>query len=582
MSFDGGMIRACVWEMQPLVGAKIEKVLMPQKDEVVLLLHAKSGSVRLSISASAAAPRINITEIVKENPQTPPPVCMQLRKQLSGARITGIEQMGFDRVVSISLSAYDELGFPETKKLVAEIMGKYSNVILLSEKDRIIAALKTVDFTESRKRQLIPGMLYEAPPAQEKKDPLTETAEGFLSAAYAAAASGAAVGRYFCNTYAGISPLVSRELALSATGSLDTEIMEEAVPTLLSAFEAYQSRLLSNDYVPTIVYSAEGGEKKPLEFSFMPITQYGAGFPAEQVSSVSALIDLFYAEKERTERLRARGQDILRLLSAAKTRLLKKTAAQKEDLRLCGEKEEYKRLGDLITANLYCLKRGIKSATLTDYTVDPPAEVAVTLDGTLSPAGNAQKFYKKYAKLKTAETELAKQLALTEKELLYIETVFEAFSRSETEADLLDLREELYHSGYASKMKNYRTQKNVKNKPLSFRTGNGYLVYIGKNNVQNDHLSFKQAERHDYWFHVKNAPGSHVILVTEGEEPPAEDFTEAAAAAAYYSSLRAGERVEVDYTPVRNLKKPAGAKPGFVIYHTNYSAVVTPKKPETL
>lgn len=562
MPFDGGMTAAVVSEIsKAATGAKVEKIYVPTKDELVLLLHSQSGNMRLSVCASAHTPRINFTRITKENPKEPGSFCMHLRKHLTGARITSVEQIEFDRIVKITLMTTDELGFPAEKRIYTEIMGKCSNIALTDGNDKIINVIKTVDFTTSSKRQLLPGMTYTLPPSQNKKNPLCETRDGFFEQI---AEKQDITDTFFMTSYQGISPIVSREI-FNLSGD-DREKM-------WFFFSSYIEKARAGALTPVMLKDEKG---KPCDFTVLNITHYGRGYTCEVFPSFGELIDAFYEGKEKNERIKQLASDVFKLLSAAESRLKRKIASQKQELIDCQQMEKYKLYGDLITGNIYALSRGMTEAVLVNYYDENCPEIKIPLDNKLSPSANAQKYYKKYAKLKTATVELARQIAIAERELDYIYSVFDSLTKAEGEADIAQIRHELYLSGYASRMKNHIQQKNIKSSPLRFTTTNGYEVMIGKNNTQNDLLTTKTANGYDWFFHVKDAPGSHVILFSHGEEPDAVDFTEAAEAAAYYSTKREGENVEVDYTQVKNIKKPSGSKPGFVTYKSNYSAVVTP------
>ncbi len=563
MPFDGGMTAAVVSEIAGVaIGAKIEKVYQPTKDELVLLLHSQSQNMRLSICASAHTPHINFSKIVKENPKDPSGFCMHMRKHLTGAKIINVKQIDFDRTVCITFSTTDDLGFPTEKKLYTEIMGKHSNITLTDQNDRVINVIKTVDFSTSSKRQLLPGMTYTLPPAQDKKNPLEESREGFLKAFFS---KNEVDSEYLMKTYQGISPLISREI-FNLSGS-------DAEKTWFY-FSGYIENAKDGNLTPIMLQDEKG---KLCDFTVMPIYHYGNKYTSVQFSSFGELIDAFYEGKERNDRIKQLAGDVFKLLTNAETRLKKKISAQQQELINCKEMDKFKLYGDLVTSNMYAIQKGMDSVDIINYYDENCPMVTVALDTRLSPSANAQKYYKRYAKLKTATVELAKQIEIANKELEYIYTVFDSLTKADGENDISQIRHELYLSGYASKMKNSAQQKNIKSSPLRFITANGYEVLIGKNNIQNDNLTMKTAAPYDWFFHVKGAPGSHVIMFCNGEEPDAEDFTQAAEAAAYYSSKKEGENVEVDYTQVKNIKKPSGSKPGFVTYKSNYSAVVTPK-----
>ncbi|MBO4868195.1 MAG: NFACT family protein [Clostridia bacterium] len=570
MPFDGFTVAAVVAEINSaLSGSRVERVNAPTADEIVLSLRTEDRrTLKLCLSASSNIPKVNITSVVKDNPVQASALCMHLRKHLNSARLVGASQPGFERVIKLEFSASDELGYPRTEFLFAEIMGKYSNVILTDGDGKIINCVKPVDITTSSKRQVLPGMAYEAPPPQDKLDPTEATADDFAQLCDAYGELDA--DSFFVRCFRGFSPLMSRETATLA-GASGKPVKEHGLP-LYRAFRETVERCRAADFCPCIVYDG----KKPVDFSVFEIKQYGAGTDTESFDSISECIDVFYRERENSERIKQRGGDVLRIVNAAETHIKKKIANIADDLGRCDDADKYRVWADLLTANLYRIEKGAASADVEDFYSDDGRVVTIPLDPRISASANAQKYYKKYTKSKTAKTELGKRAAAAEAELQYIRTVADALGRSETEEDLDQIRQELYETGYASKMKDARAKKPVKQKPMQFLTDGGYTVYVGRNNTQNDRLTMKDAGRYDWFFHVKNAPGSHVIMVVDGEEPPAQDFTQAARLAAYYSSKRGGENVEVDYTQVKNIKKPAGSVPGFVIYSQNYSATVTP------
>ena len=568
MAFDAAFTSAIAHELENLcVGARVEKLFQPSRDSLILNLRLdrdrvgdKNQNRRLLIDCGTTSPRICFTENEFENPKTPPMFCMLLRKHLSSARIVGIKQLGFERVIELTFESRDELGYLSNKYIYAELMGKFSNLVFCDGSKRVVSALHLTDLSAGVKRPLITGITYELPPPQEGKiSPLNETAEGFASSL---SESGLTHAKYLQNRYLGLSPLICRELSFRAEG-FDERLCIE--------FFDLVRRIKERDYVPTLLKNPDG---KPLEYSFMPIRQYENGAISEECESFSVLIDGFFAERSRNERIKQRASDILKLLTNAESRLTKRISLQEDELSSCADKELYKRNGDLITANLYLLKRGMTEVTVVDYYDESCPSVVLTLDSRLSPSQNAQRYYKKYNKCKSAETHLREQIDKGREELRYLDTVFESLTHAETENDLNEIRRELYESGYASRMKNYTAAKMSAPKPLEFRTSGGWKVLCGKNNAQNDYITHKVASKGDIWFHIKDYPGSHVVLLCDGDEPDALDFTEAATVAAVYSKAPQGQRVTVDYTRIKNIKKPPASKPGFVTFGSNYSAYV--------
>ena len=574
MAFDACMMRAVLSEfLGEFPEAKIEKILQPTSDEIVLLLHFGKRSGRLTFNVGPNAPRLQLTAVAKENPISAPMFCMFLRKRLSGAKITGVSQPNFDRIARFTVCGYDELGFRTEMVIVCEIMGKYANFILLDKDDKILSALKIIDFSASTVRQVLPGLTYTLPAIQEKISPL-EMTEEILEDRLMSFSEERTCEKFITATYSGVATQIAHELTYRATGSVDTPLADADKGKLKAVLTDWHSLLKNEDYRFVMAVDEAG---KPKDYSYMPITYTADAYEYREFSTAAELFDCYFAERDRLEKIHQRAHDIKNLLSAARARTEKKLSIQREALADSARGEEYKRSGDLITANIYRLKRGDKELVAQDYYSDDCPEVRIPLDERLSPAANAQRYYKLYGKCKNAKAVLTEQICLWEKELSYLESVSAFLERAECEQDIVDIRDELYRSGYASRMKGYNPKKFSQAKPIVKKTSGGFTLLIGKNNTQNDKIT-KEAEREDLWFHVKDAPGSHVIMITDGAEPSEADYTEAAEYAAAYSSQSGGVLVAVDYTRVKNVKKPAGSKPGFVTYKTNYTAYVRPKK----
>ena len=578
MAFDACMMRAVLSDFSSqFPEGKIEKVLQPQNDEIDMVVHYGRSSRRLVLNVGPNAPRLQLSDIAKENPLKAPMFCMLLRKYFLGARIVGVEQLGFDRIAVFKVACYDEMGFPTEKKIICEIMGKYANLIVTDAEWKILAAMKVIDFAASTVRQVLPGMKYQIPAKADKLSPL-EIDEKIFFDKLSAFSDERTVEKFITSTYSGIATQIAHELCHRATGACDVPLFEVDKDTLYKTFREWQELLISENYTPTMVIDQSG---KPIDYSYMDITYLGDAVTVKHYDSLSELFDAYFAERDRLEKIHQRGHDLVTLLNNAVARTERKLAIQRESLLESAKGEEYKKRGDLIIANIYQLKRGMTSFSAIDYYDEACPEVVVELDSRLSPADNAQRYYKLYNKAKVAKEVLTKQIAIWEAELVYLESVKTFLSKAETEEDLVEIRDELYRSGYASKLKGYKPPKQIKARPMKFTTSGGYELLVGRNNVQNDYLTFKTAEKHDIWFHTKDIPGSHVIMVTGGEEPSERDYTEAAAVAAYYSKATQ-DLVAVDYTAVKNIKKPQGAKPGFVIYKTNYTAYVKPMSGEEL
>ncbi len=580
MAFDACFLRCIIDEINEIAsGGRIEKVYQPERDEVILQMRTREGGKRLLINAGSNNPRISFTSVQKENPMQAPMFCMLLRKHLTGALLSSVCQLGFERVAILTFETRDEMGFECKKYLIAEVMGKYSNLIFADESMKVIAALKTVDFTTSSLRQVLPGMKYELPPVQNKKDPTNTDYSEFKALALEYPMERSAE-KFITSSYLGISTAVARQIAYEATGSYDSSLSTSTLERLFECFNSVFEVIKSRNYSPTVVYS----NASPVEFSFIRLSFYGEGSEYRSFDSLSDALDCFYAERDREIRVKQRAADILKMLSNAEARLIKKIDSQEKELADCEKGEGYKKLGDLITSNIYLLKRGDKTVEVVDYEswnegTGDYDKLIIELDERLTPAANAQRYFKLYNKSKNAKGVLAEQIEIARRELEYIYTVFDSLTKAETAADLTEIRDELYRSGFASKMRGYAaSKKEHKPLPLEFKTTNGYKVLCGKNNYQNEYITHKIAEKNDYWFHAKNVAGSHVIMITNGEEPPAEDFTDACEIAAYHSKASDKNQVEVDYLFARGVKKVPGAKPGFVVYHNNWSAYVTPNE----
>ena len=576
MAFDAGMLACMTHEiLSESRGARVEKVYQPDKDEIHIQIRSLHGGKRLLINAGSNNPRIGFTEIAKENPQNPPMFCVLLRKRLQGAKLADIEQLGFERAIMLSFDTRDEMGFDTKCYLVAELMGKYSNLIFLDAEKRIVSALKTVDFTTSSLRQVLPGMLYELPPKQDKSNPLDSTREEFL-ALWDNAPADQRADKFIISNFIGISSAVAREISYRACGDIDATLRSCTFDALYGAFCGIIEQIKTNSYTPTTVFEGE----RAVEYAFCRLTHY-TGLELRDFESPSVMLDAYFESRDREVRVKQRATDILKILTNSETRLQRKMDKQRSELADCREGEKYKKQGDLITSNIYAIERGMKRVELIDYEQYNEddgtfAKVTIELDSRLSPSANAQRMYKRYNKCKNAERELTVQIEKAERELAYIYSVFDSLAHAENASDLVEIRDELYTSGYASKMKNYRPQKRKSTAHMTFKTTDGYTVLCGKNNIQNENITFNLAHKSDYWFHVKNKAGSHVVMLCNGEEPDAINFTEAAEIAAYYSSLQGGVSVPVDYTFAKNVKKIQGANPGLVIYHTNWTAYVTP------
>lgn len=575
MALDAVAIRALVNELQVLVGGRIDKVHQPERDEIVVHVRTYEEHYKLVMSASSAHPRIHLTQTSKKNPSSAPLFCMLLRKHISSGKIVAIEQEGFERIVRISVESYDELGDLTTKKLIIEIMGRYSNIILVSADNRIIDSVKHIDESVSSVREILPGGIYEAPPVQNKKN-LTdfdnETYIDFTRPQKADKALISAVG--------GISPLTARELVYSVFGTTDINSQEintnRAAALKLEVLKLCE-KVKDGEFSPCLITDANTG--RIIEFSAIDIKQYENLAKADSYDSMNALVDAFYYKRDMHERMRQKSADLVKLLNNSRERAAKKMSILERTLKDAENLDMYKIYGDLLTANIYRMGEGMKEIEVENfYESDCPA-VKISLDPAMGPAQNAQKYYKKYNKAKTALTEAAKQLNASRADLEYIESTLAMVENCEDVSDINAIRAELAEQGYITRRQQYKNKrKNESSKPMHFVSSDGFDIYVGRNNTQNDYLTLKLANRSDLWFHTKDIHGSHTIIkLGLDKEVPHQTIYEAAQLAAYYSKARESSQVPVDYTVIKNVKKPNGAKPGMVIYDGYNTIYVTPK-----
>lgn len=574
MAFDGAFLHQIRREIaENAIGCKVDKVFQPSRDEIILLLRSKNFNGRLLLSASANQPRVQFTSDTPENPLAPPMFCMLLRKRLCSGKLIAVRQPGLERAVLFDFSCVNELGDDVIYTLAVEIMGRYSNIILIHD-GKVLDAVKRVDAAMTSERLVLPGMAYELPPAQDKRN-LLETDSRTVAAALAEVKP-APLHKALLGLLQGVSPIVCRELQFAACGDCDvhSDVLTPAQQDALGrALDALRDQVQTGG-VPRMVSDANG---KPIDFTFIPVRQYGAGAEITEFPTYSALLEAFFGRRAHLERMRVRSHDLLHTVTAAQEKLSRKINAQRAELDACAQREELRICADLLNANLYRLKGGEKSVELENfYEPDMPLK-QIALDPALSPTRNAQKYYKEYRKAQTAEKMLTGQIAQAAAELEYLETVSDAISRAESERELSEIRQELIEQSYVRKPTDRRRPQPLL-KALQFTTSDGFPVLVGRNNRENDQLTLRQADDHDIWFHVKNIPGSHTILVTGGRTPSEQAITEAAQIAAYHSKAGASAQVPVDYAPVRHVHKPQGAKPGMVIYDHYHTAYVTPSE----
>ena len=576
MPLDALCLSGVVAELKPiLTGAKIDKVHQPGRDEMILALRLGRGNGRLLLSASPNHPRLQMTELSRENPDAPPMFCMLLRKHLMGGRILSVEQPHLERIVELRLEVLDELGDRKERRLILEAMGRRANLVLVDDQGRIVDCLRRVDGDMSAQRQLLPGLFYRLPPAMEKADPTALDGGEWLRQVEQAPGE-SRVDHWLLDTFGGWSPLVCREIAFRAGGRVDVtfdELGPQGRVRVGEAAEALLKTVRENNFTPTVI----SVEKRPKDFTFFPAEQYEEAGECIVYPSFSALMDRFYEQRENQERIRQKGQDLIRSVTNARDRTARKLANQQRELEATQDRERLRQFGDIITSNLHAMERGMATLRAMDFYDPEGGEVEIKLDPLLTPQQNAAKYYKEYNKAKTAEEMLTIQLEKGRRELDYLNSVLENITLAEGERDLQEIRQELADTGYLRRqIKGKDKGRRLSPKPMEFRSTAGLRISVGKNNMQNDLLTCKQAFKSDIWFHTQKIHGSHVILWTGGAQPDLQSLNEAACLAAWFSQGRESGKVPVDYTPVKYVKKPAGARPGMVVYTTYETAWVTP------
>ena len=567
MPLDAICLQGVVGELAPqLTGSRIEKIQQPARDQLVLLLR---GSRRLLLNAGANQPRLHLTAQLRDNPSQPPMFCMLLRKHLSGGRIVSVEQEPLERVVTLHIQAADELGEQRPWRLILEAMPCHANLILVDHQGRITDCLRRVDFEMSQQRQVLPGLFYHLPPRQEKRSPLEVSREEFLEL-LSALPEGAPLDGWLLDTFTAISPLVARELTVRACGRTDAPASQGAA--LWTVFAQWQNAVNDSHFTPTLIKR----NNALADFTYGPILQYGPAAETEVYDTFSHLLDDFYEKREQAERVRQKGQDLLKTATTARDRVRRKLAAQEKELAACLDRDRLRICGELITANLYRMERGQSRLTAQNYYDENCADMDIPLDVCLSPQENAARYFKQYAKAKTAEKYLTAQLQKGGEELQYLESVLQELSQAESEQDFNDIRTELTDGGYIRQRSKKQSGFQRASRPREFRTSAGLRVLVGRSNRQNDRLTTKDADKRDLWLHTQKIHGSHVILCTGGAEPDGQSLLEAASLAAYFSQAQGSAKVPVDYTPVKFVKKPAGARPGMVVYTTYQTLLADP------
>lgn len=552
-----------------LDNARVDKIHQPSKDELVLLLRSAAGARRLLISIRPSAPRINFTESSFENPAEPPMFCMLMRKYLSGARFSCIEDNGLERMVTLVFDSVNEMGDRVPIKLVTELIGKQTNLILIGQDDRIIDCLRRSDI-EAGGRLLQPGARYTLPEKQKKLNIFEVSAKDIATAVTEAAMP---VSKALVAVADGFSPLIAREVSVRA--EIDTDKMSDTltaseIGALISTLQAFKDSI--SVMCPTMLKDAKG---VPFEFSYIDITQYGMSAERTRFNSLSELLEAVYSERDRKERMHALAIDLVKLVNTLSARTAKKLAVRQKEQEKCADSEKWRIYGELLKANLYAVERGMPYIDVQNY-YDPELKtVRIPLNVALSPAANAQRYFKEYKKCCNAAAMLGQLIEESRAELQYIESVADELSRASTVTDLNEIKEELASAGYL-RVQNGRRKQPKLSAPQEFTSPDGYKVLVGRNNRQNDELTLRTADDGDMWFHTKNIPGSHVIVRCNGDELPDATVRFAATLAALHSKAAGSSSVPVDYTRIKYVKKPSGAKPGMVIYKTNRTVYVTP------
>ena len=566
MAFDAFFLSAVLAELgETCTGARVEKIHQPSRDTVIFHLKCAASREKLLFGMNPTAPRLHLTGASPENPLEPPMFCMLLRKHLSGARLAEVTQIPMERCAEFIFDCIDELGDPVQKKLVAELMGRTCNLYLLGADGRIIDCLRRVGLDETAHRPALPGMYYQLPAPIGKKNP-KEFADfkGMLTA------PGADVlADRLMDTFGGLSPLVCREAALFACGDVDARVEGMEIPAVAEKLQEFFREHLENP--APYLYSAADGT--PKQFAFCPIYQYGACSRAE---SFGALLDGFYTLRDRKDAMRQKSQSVRKTVQNLCARLAKKLAIQEKELEQSKDRERLRQLGDILTANLHLIQKGQTKVVVEDFYDENMGKIEVSLSPTLTPQQNAAKYYKDYARMKTAEKELTRQIELGQQELAYLQSVLEELNRADTDGALEEIRQELQAEGYLKADSGKRKMKAAKLAPMRFESTDGYLIYVGRNNRQNDELTFKAARKDDLWLHASKVHGSHVIIACAGVTPPDDTITQAAQLAAYYAETAGGQNIPVDVVPVKLVKKTPDRKPGMVIYHSHRTVVVNP------
>ena len=571
MAFDAFFLTAALDEIRATVpvGSRVEKIHQPSRDTVILLLKTQECRQKLMFVANPTAPRLHLTATSPENPPEPPMFCMLLRKHLSGARLFSITQPPMERCSTFTFDCIDEMGDPVQKKLVAELMGRTCNLYLLGPDGRIIDCLRRIGLDETSKRPALPGMYYQEPETITKQNPTEMTEADFVSVLSSPGAD--ILSDRLMDTLGGLSPLVCREAALFACSETDARLDNLNIDQTAQRLFLFFTEQLQHP--KPCCYNLPDGT--PKQYAFCPIRQYGS---FTEYPSFSNLLDGFYSSRDRRDAMRQKSQAVRKTVTNLISRTQRKLAIQEKELQATFDRERLRQLGDILTVNIHKMQKGQTKVTVEDFYDENMTEIEVQLSPLLSPQQNAAKYYKDYTRMKNAEKELTHQISLGRNELTYLQSVLDELNRADSDAELEEIKQELQTGGYLKNDHSKKKMKQSKLAPMRFVSTDGYPIYVGRNNRQNDELTFKLARKDDLWLHAHGVHGSHVIISCNGTKPPDDTITQAAQLAAYYAETTGGQNIAVDVTPVKQVKKTPGGKPGMVIYHTHKTVIANPYK----
>lgn len=578
MAFDGITVSAIKDEIEDkILGGRIDKVYQPEKDEIILGIRSMGQAYKLLLTSNASNPKFHFTQTNPSNPMTPPLFCMVMRKHLQSGKIIKIEQPDFDRILNIYVESLNELGDYSVKKLVLEIMGRHSNIILTDENNTILDCIKHIGHDTSSVREVLPGREYTLPPSQGKINTLELDNNNFNEVLENNPSF--EIQSVIYKNYTGISPIAASEICYRANvnGSTPVEALTDIQKEIVfNKFAELVEDIKANRFYPESITNEKG---KTIDFSPIEMTQFN-GLEIKKYTSISELIESFYANRDFAYRIGQKTQDLRKLITQNIERCIRKKDIQMQTLRSIKNRDELRLKGELLTANIYSIKKGMTTVELPNYYSENQELVAIELDSNKTPSENAQKYYKAYNKAKRTFEALKDQIKSNDEELAYLESVLTSVNNCTDEQDVKEIRRELREEGYVKKVKNQKDKSKKHSVPLHFISQDGFDIYVGKNNIQNDELTLKFARPRDIWMHTKNIPGSHVIIVANGQTIPDTTLNEGAMLSAFYSKAKNSSKVPVDYTEKKNVKKPNGSKPGFVIYETNKTAYITTSEEE--